>query len=298
MVSRPWLCTVVFLLLAGCTGAPTAMPEPTAPPPSAAVTSRPTTTSSTTTSTTSTLPTTTTTTVTLPDLDAEVSEPSGEGPHPAVVLVHGGSWVAGSPASLRALADHLVANGYLVVNTRYRLATLRSPGFPQALHDVACAVRYAALHPQSDGSVALVGHSAGAHLAAVVALTGDTYGDGCPVEAPAKADRLVGLAGPYDITRVGLLAAPFFGVTLTDDPDVWALGNPLDLVDSAGDMSVLVVHGQADAIVGLEFAEGFAQALEEAGIPVRIETATAATHMDVADPEFVGETVLEWLHSG
>lgn len=73
----------------------------------------------------------------------------------------------------------------------------------QTVEDLVCAVRFAAAHPSSDGTVAIVGFSAGAHLSALVALTGNRYGQDCPFPGTGVPDRLVGLAGPYDAERLG-----------------------------------------------------------------------------------------------
>ena len=69
--------------------------------------------------------------------------PEGEGPFPALVLVHGGGWVAGTPSLMSGLARFLTDAGYLTVNTAYTLSN-GIAGFPWAVDDVACAVRHAA----------------------------------------------------------------------------------------------------------------------------------------------------------
>lgn len=280
--------------LAACAGVPAAtLPESPSTTTSIAV---PTTTTSAPSTSTTVLPAITTTTSPVV-VDAEVLDPPEAGPHPAVVLVHGGSWVAGSPASLDALARRLQDDGYLVVNTRYTLATLRRPGFPAALDDIACAVRYAAAHPDSDGTVALIGHSAGAHLAAVVALTGDLYGDSCAIEEAGVATRFVGLAGPYDVTRIGFIAVPFFGASPEEAPDIWSAANPMGLVAEGTGLRALLVHGAGDNIVGAWFAEDFLAALTGAGLAATMETIPDADHMDVTSPEFVGDILSEWLET-
>ena len=55
---------------------------------------------------------------------------------------------------------------------------------------------------------------------------------------PTIPDRLVGLAGPYDVARVGPLMYPFFGVPPNEDPELWQAGNPLNLVANNPDLSV------------------------------------------------------------
>lgn len=283
------------LLLTTAMAACTAVPGATPPKPTTSTVAPAT--SAVQPSTSAAAPTTTfpgTTTTAPRQVDAEVLDPPGPGPHPAVVLVHGGSWVAGSPASLEALARRLHDDGFLVVNARYTLASLRRPGFPAALDDIACAVRFAASHPESDGSVALLGHSAGAHLASVVALTGDLFGDGC-MHGPAVATRLVGLAGPYDVTRLGVLALPFFGAAPEEAPDLWAAANPLALTKPGLSLQALLVHGAADRLVDARFGEDFLGALVEAGLAATLETIDGADHMDVVDPSFVGDLVSGWL---
>jgi acetyl esterase/lipase len=230
----------------------------------------------------------------LPDIGAEVRIPEGDGPFPAVVLVHGGGWILGDPSVMRGLANHLTDNGFLTVNTPYKLAN-DSPGFPDAVDDVACAVRYAAAHPDSDGTVAVVGHSAGAHLSAVVALTGDLYGAECPVEGSGVPDRLVGLAGPYDVDRLGIAVLPFFGAGPVAEPEIWRAGNPQLLTDENPQLISLIMYGDRDALVDPSFAIDFHDALTTSGIDSTLELVEEARHMDMRDPDWVGDLIVVWL---
>lgn len=230
-----------------------------------------------------------------PDIGAEVKVPEGEGPFPAVVLVHGGGWVGGSPALMSGLAAHLNAEGFLTVNARYHLAASRSPGFPDALHDIACTVRYAAAHPRSDGSVAVVGFSAGAHLGAVVALTGDRYGEGCPVAGSGLPSRFVGLAGPYDVSRLGFAAVPFFGGGPEAEPDAWMAGNPQLLTDANPGLVSLLLLAENDGFVDATYAVAFAEALLASGSEVLVEVVEGARHTDLQDPHLVGDLIVTWM---
>lgn len=282
-------------MVAGCAAAPADMTL-TVPPP--------TTTSSTTTlpsTTTSEAPSTTTSTAStstvigeLPDIGAEVRVPEGEGPFPAIVLVHGGAWVAGSPAGIRDLAAYLTGEGFLTVNPSYQLAG-ESPSFPFALDDIACAVRYAAAHPDSDGTVAIVGHSAGAHIGAVVALTGDAYGGDCPLDGTGVPDRFVGMAGPYDVLRLGFLIVPFFGVGPVDDPEAWEAGNPQGLTDENTDLESLIMIGELDGIVDDSFGVNFNGALLNSGSESALEVVEGARHTDLVNPAVVGPLIATWL---
>jgi acetyl esterase/lipase len=228
-------------------------------------------------------------------IDAEVLVPGGKGPFPAVVLIHGGGWVAGGPSIMGPLADHLNANGYLTVNTRYALATLDRGAYPEAVEDVACAVRFAASHPDSDGTVAVVGHSAGAHIGALVALTGDGFHGACDLPGSGLPNRFIGLAGPYDVSRLGLAVAAFFGGGPDRLPEVWEAGNPMLHTDANGDLDSLIMYGELDGFVPDTLALDFHKALVDSGHDSLLELVEGARHNDMHDPALVGDLIVTWL---
>ena len=101
----------------------------------------------------------------------ELRVPSGPGPHPVVVLIHGGCFKA-AYATLRDLApmgDALRAAGIATWNLEYRRLGQTGGGWPGTYLDVASAVDHlrvlARQHPLDLGRVVIVGHSAGGHLA-------------------------------------------------------------------------------------------------------------------------------------
>lgn len=312
---RRLLALLTILAVVACTGDRSAGPTSTLPVPSSTTTSTaPTASSSTTTTvattTTTKVATTTTTNVattttaaastTTLDMnslenDIEVTVPSGDGPFPAVVLVHGGGWVAGDPSIMRPLANHLSDNGFLTLNTSYQLSTLSDPGFPGAIDDVACAVRLAATHQSSDGTVAVVGHSAGAHIGAVVALAGDGYGAGCPAPEPGTPERFIGLAGPYDVSRLGVAMQVFFGASQDAEPELWAAGNPQGLTGENLELDSLIMYGEFDGFVDDTFAFDFSNALEESGSSSLLERVEGARHNQMHDPDLVGDLIVTWL---
>ena len=204
--------------------------------------------------------------------------------------------MTGNPSIMRPLADHLNANGFLTVNTRYALAGLERPGFPSAVEDVTCAVRFAFAHPDSDGSVALIGHSAGAHIGALVALTGDDYGDGCPYPGSGLPERFVGLAGPYDVSRLGPAIGAFFGDDPDRLPDEWEAGNPQLQVEANPDLVSLIMYGENDGLVPEGFALDFHQALADSGGDAVLELVEGARHNDMHDPNLVGDLIVTWLN--
>lgn len=283
------LLVSLAVVLAGCAGesavttsAPATSPAPTTLPTSPA-------------GSITTVSSTTTVATEAPTLEtADIRLPEGQGPFPAVVLVHGGGWVAGSPALMTALAEYLTSQGYLTVNSQYQLS-LRTPGFPAAIEDISCAVAYAASHPQSTGDVTVIGHSAGAHIGSIVALDAGRYDDACQPPDRGTPARFVGLAGPYDVDRLGGILVPFFGVERAIDPELWASGNPLLLVGENPGVGVLLIHGDADGVVPIDFSQDFADSLEAAGIGAAVEIVSGATHNDVTSPAVVGQLIVEWL---
>src|SRR5512135_2640324 len=106
-------------------------------------------------------------------LALDVYQSSGNGPFPAVLIVHGGGWESGDRQMERPLAKHLAARGYVTVPVDYRLG--RNGRFPAALHDLKAAVRWVRAHAGDywidPNHIAVVGASAGGQLAALLGAT-------------------------------------------------------------------------------------------------------------------------------
>jgi acetyl esterase len=114
-----------------------------------------------------------------PGLRADVSVPKGAGPHPVVVHLHGGGWVAGTLAGNRKLAMQFAAAGYLTITVDYRLAPEHP--FPAGLDDCIFAIKWAgdnAKRWNGDATrLAVGGDSAGGNLtaASLQALAAERY---------------------------------------------------------------------------------------------------------------------------
>ncbi|WP_310498212.1 alpha/beta hydrolase [Sandarakinorhabdus sp.] len=106
------------------------------------------------------------------DLSLRLLRPSGPGPHPVIVFLHGGGWVVCSNDTHQPLALALMrASGAAVLMTEYRLAPEHP--FPAALEDGQSALDWLASHGRSHdldpARIAVAGDSAGGNLAAVLA---------------------------------------------------------------------------------------------------------------------------------
>ncbi|MAJ32060.1 MAG: hypothetical protein CMC18_05315, partial [Flavobacteriaceae bacterium] len=66
--------------------------------------------------------------------------PKGEGPFPAVFVIHGGAFKAGDKSAMLPYANDLVNRGFVACSINYRLSTEAT--FPAAVHDTKAAVRY------------------------------------------------------------------------------------------------------------------------------------------------------------
>lgn len=178
-------------------------------------------------------------------LDLFLPKTSSAGKPPLIVFVHGGFWRESddSYGIGGALAQALIPRGVAVALIRYSLAPAHK--FPAQPEDVARAVAY--LHRIADKHgfdakrVFLMGHSAGAHLASLVALDGRYLRDaGTPANAVAG---VIAVSGIYDLGaagplagRAGELVAPVFGsdsrARLNASPVTYARRGPPFLVFS------------------------------------------------------------------
>ncbi|MDA1185358.1 MAG: alpha/beta hydrolase [Acidobacteria bacterium] len=140
-------------------------------------------------------------------LKGDLYVPVSTGPHPALILIHGGSFRGGSKEQYgRSWGAYLAARGYVVFAIDYRLSTPEQTTWPQALLDCKAAVQFlrgdAAALGVDPERIGVGGDSAGGTLAALVALTQDM---------PAFANRYPGDAHATSSTMVKV-AVPVYGV--------------------------------------------------------------------------------------
>ncbi|MGH7805627.1 MAG: alpha/beta hydrolase fold domain-containing protein [Candidatus Binatia bacterium] len=212
--------------------------------------------------------------------------PSGAGPFPVVVLIHGGGWASGDKKMMHPTAARLAGRGYAAFAIGYRLAPKHR--YPAPLEDCRAAVGWlhanAKKHSLDASRIAAWGYSAGAHLAALLATTGNERGG----ERIAAA---VVIAGPSDLLRLasvdgGTPAAirvlpPFLGGGPKERRDGYLAASPIRHVD-AGDPPMFLVHGALDEVVPFDQAEAFAGALEGAGVKAVLFRAENTTHASMS----------------
>ncbi len=176
-----------------------------------------------------------------PALQLDIYRPAGDGPFPAVLIVHAGGWDSGSRQMERPFAQKLAGRGYVTVPVSYRLG---APGrFPAALHDLKAAVRWLRAHAAEHGidpnRIAIAGMSAGGQLAALVGATNGLAGFEGEIgdrAAASTVQAVVDIDGLVDFTAPELVAqqekkasAPvrFLGGQLSEVPATWRAASPL-----------------------------------------------------------------------
>lgn len=119
-------------------------------------------------------------------------------PSPTVVFFYGGGWEKGNRKDYKFVAEALTSKGITVVIPDYRVYP--EVVFPEFLDDAAAAVAWTAEHIEQFGGDAdllfVVGHSAGAHIAALLSLNPDYLAQ--HALSPEHIKGVIGLAGPYD----------------------------------------------------------------------------------------------------
>ncbi len=222
---------------------------------------------------------------------------------PALVAVHGGGWVQGARSAFQYWGPYLALRGIATFAIGYRFA-VKSKMFPEAVQDVRAGVQFLrgksgafGIDPQRIG---LIGASAGAHLAALVALGGDNFAGGYPQDAFAAVDAgvkaLIGVYGIYDAVAMWTNYQvqggrdnnfeKFMGCAPMQNRQLYFDASPISYATFANNaIGVLLVTGTEDALVDRKTqTDPFELALKQAGFFVRPCIVPGAPHYWMNDP--------------
>jgi acetyl esterase/lipase len=227
--------------------------------------------------------------------NGDLRVPSGKGPFPVVVVVHGGCWTSGfaTKQNTAALASELTRQGYATWNIEYRQVGDAGGGWPGTFQDWGAATDYlrtvAKTQPIDLKRVSVVGHSAGAHAALWIAArsklakTSDVRGvDPLPMHAAVAID------GPGDLARfIGLDAqichqpviVPLMGGTLQQEPQRYADGTPADHFPMGVPQTMI-----SSVVLKPEDAEAYRAKGSAAGDHVNVVRIEHAGHFDIVAP--------------
>ena len=192
----------------------------------------------------------------------DVIAPETPGPHPVLVFIHGGGWHSGAPGEYAFIGRHFARAGYVVVLPGYRLG--EAGRYPHMLEDSAAALAWVQGNAARLGGdpqrVFVMGHSAGAYNAVMLALDGQWL-DRAGV-APGFIKGVVGLSGPYD----------FYPFTSDSARNAFAhvadprITQPINHVRAPAP-PMLLLTGDADETVKMRNSKVLAEALTAAGQP-------------------------------
>jgi acetyl esterase/lipase len=205
--------------------------------------------------------------------------PSHGPPSALVVFFYGGGWNEGDKSSYRFVGAALAERGIVAVVPNYTLYPRAK--FPQFMDDAADAVAYARSHAREWGvdpaRLYLMGHSAGAHIAVMLALDQEYL-----QRVGGSSDWIrgvVGLAGPYDFL-------PFTDAYLNDlfgPPSQFWRSQPINYV-RPGAPPMLLMHGLDDKRVSPNNTRSLSARLQAAGDEVGTVYFPHAGHADLVVP--------------
>lgn len=200
-------------------------------------------------------------------LALDIYRPAGEGPHPMLVQVYGGAWQGGTRTDNETFARYFASRGYLVFAIEYRHAPRWT--WPAPLADVREAISWARAGAGGFGGdpdrVALIGRSAGAHLALLAAFSGDS-----------RVDAVAAFYAPTDLARgwqdepkpdplsVRSVLETFLGGTPATAAQRYRDASPIAYA-SAGAPPTLLIYGTRDHVVLPKFGRDLHAKLREAG---------------------------------
>ncbi|MGB7179808.1 MAG: alpha/beta hydrolase [Xanthobacteraceae bacterium] len=237
------------------------------------------------------------------ELQGDLYLPKNPKAVPALVAVHGGGWVQGARSAFQYWGPYLAAHGIAVFSISYRLAT-KTKTFPEAVQDVLAGVQFLrgkaggfGIDPQRIG---LIGASAGAHLAALAALSGKKFLGAYPGDPFASTDAsvkaLVGVYGIYDVTAMWTNyqvqggrennIQKFMGVPPMENRQAYFDASPISYATfSNNGIGVLLVTGTEDDLVDRKAQTDPLQlALKQANFFVRPCIVHGAPHYWMNDP--------------
>lgn len=222
----------------------------------------------------------------------DVYQPRKGSSLPVFIFVHGGSWRNGSKEIYPFFGERFALEGYVTVIINYRLAPLNV--FPSFVQDTALAVRWAKDNIQNfagdPNRVYLAGHSAGAHIVALLGLDA-SYLKAVNLERSAVR-AVVGMAGPYDIANF-FPQSPALQQVFGKDPKAWDATQPINFVDGTNP-PMFLQHGLRDTTVAYTQSIELQQKILAKGGKVELKTYPKLEHEElIGAVSLAAETALD-----
>lgn len=234
-----------------------------------------------------------------------------KGKLPLVIWVHGGGWLSNDKYAdmsyMKKTVAEIVSSGFALASIDYRFST--QGVFPAQMQDCNAAISF--LYSNADkygidkSKFALIGFSAGGHLASLVGLSKNNNVPGFffPGSAPGFGIKaVVDFYGPADLilfpgasdaqSPEGLL----IGATPLSRPDLAKTASPVTYVDK-GDPPFLIIHGEKDDMVSAKHSQLLSSWLSVSGVPNELIIVKDAPHFGVMfDADEIRVKVLSFLN--
>lgn len=246
------------------------------------------------------------------ELRLDVYQPGadhGTAARSAVLLIHGGGWMAFDKSTMRRMGAFLARNGFVAFAIDYRLFHGTENRWPAQLDDVQRAVRWVRAHASkynvNPDRIGAFGHSAGGQLAALLGME-NTRDNSDPALAKysSRVQAVVDVSAPSDLTvqddpEGEMFLTSFLGAEYSKHPEIWRDASPVFHVDKHN-APFLIVHGTKDDDVPIAQAQELYDKLHAAHVPVRLvkeddvhtfETQKARFELAIDSLQFFGEYI-------
>ncbi|MCV3207675.1 alpha/beta hydrolase [Mesorhizobium sp. YC-39] len=203
----------------------------------------------------------------------DIYAPDNAHNRPVVLFIHGGAWRIGNRSQVDAKPGFLLANGFVFVSIDYRM--LPQADVATQADDVEKAYAYVRANIAGYGGdpdrIAVMGHSAGCHLAALTGLRGGLPGVAALVLDDTRAYDLEALARSGGMTRTYARAFP--------DPAQWRTLSPAAYVEGRKHPPTFVAYSRAQG--RRPDSKAFAERLRASGTEVTLFDGSAYSHMSI-----------------
>lgn len=237
------------------------------------------------------------------ELDILIPKQRSSTPLPCLIFVHGGGWRAGNKTQGHSqLHDYVDSNQFVGVSLGYRLSN--EAIWPAQLHDCKAGIRY--LYANADklnidtDKFIIFGTSAGGHLAAMIATTGNEprlQGNiGQHLDQPSRVAGAISYFGPTDFLRMDDFPSRFshndaaspesklIGAPIQTMVKKTQTANPITYIDTK-DPPLICIHGDRDNLVPFNQSELLYRALKKRNVTTALIRITNGGHGGFQNPE-------------
>jgi len=212
----------------------------------------------------------------------DVYHPAGAGPHPAVLVIHGGAWLSGDRHQLQLWARELAERGYCACAIDYRLAPKFK--FPAQIDDCRSALEWVRKNAKDlkvdTQRIGAIGYSAGGHLVSLLGTTGQAPSDENK-QTDTRLQCVIAGGAPCDFRSLPEKANSltyWLGGSRKEKPDVYEQASPAAFVDK-DDPPTFFFNGTKDTLVPITWTQPLFDELKKADVETELYEVEGADHI-------------------